>query len=80
MDTNLITDFNPSAGDLLGLDVAGLTFDKIRITGGASFGTPFVLVQEKSTGLYLAKIDGVSQNTLSSSNFIVLQVDPFGLD
>jgi pimeloyl-ACP methyl ester carboxylesterase len=78
--TNRITDFDASAGDLLGLDVAGLTFDKIRITGGVSFNKPFALVQENSTGLYLAKIDGVSQNTLSSSNFLVLQVDPFGLD
>jgi Ca2+-binding RTX toxin-like protein len=81
MTTNRILDFNASEGDRLGLDAnAGLTFDKIRITTGTIAGKPQTLIQEKSTGLYLAQIVDVPQSNVSSANFFEFRTNPFGLD
>jgi len=77
--TNIIKDFRSDDGDLLSL-FSGLSYNDLFITGSVSFGVSSTLIKEASTGLYLAKLEGVSKSSITRNDFIEgVQSNQFGL-
>ncbi|MFB2918052.1 choice-of-anchor D domain-containing protein [Aerosakkonema funiforme] len=66
-DADLIVDFGYGL-DLIGL-TGGLTFDDLNIFQGSGENQSNTIIQDKSTGEFLANLKGVNSNTITKANF-----------
>lgn len=64
---NTITDFGDGL-DLIAL-TGGLTFDDLDIFKGTGENVANTLIQDKSTGQYLANLQGIDLNTITKADF-----------
>ncbi|HEY9297296.1 MAG TPA: choice-of-anchor D domain-containing protein, partial [Phormidium sp.] len=67
VEATTITDFGDGL-DLIAL-TGGLTFDALNIFQGSGKNAANTLIQDKSTGQYLANLQGINFNTISKANF-----------